>query len=197
MLLGYTSEDPKTLTSVDKTPVISYSSDLSSDNLQGKRLGLYCRRWQRDRLSSETAELYERAKSELNNRGAILIDDPFGELNFASLRKITLGPTFFDERRLEAVAFDIENYLPRLDPEATIKNWEQRIEDSNFKKFVSPVSNLAFLYELTDSIKGIQSSNKPPNLTDFINLMKPYRHKVCKVFIKFKFDALVNPQMLE
>ena len=74
VLVGYTSEDPKTLASVDKTPRTSYTSDLSLDNLEGKRLGLYGPGWRPDKLSSETEELYKRSKFELKSKGAILID---------------------------------------------------------------------------------------------------------------------------
>ena len=197
VLVGYTSEDPKTLASVDKTPSTSYTSDLSLDNLEGKRLGLYGPGWRPDRLSSETEELYKRAKSELESRGAILLDDPFGGSNFASLRKITPGTPFFDGRGLESIAFDMGNYLERFGPESPIKNWEQFVEATNFDELVSPGSNLAFLYELPDFVKAIQSPNEPPELTDFIKLKKTYLHKISKVFIEFKLDALVYPQMLE
>ena len=96
--------------------------------------------------------MYERVKSDLKSRGAILIDDPFGGSNFASLRKITRGTTFFDGRGLESIAFDIGNYLQRLGSEAPIKNWEQFVEATNFEELVRPGSNLAFLYELPDFV---------------------------------------------
>ena len=89
------------------------------------------------------------------------------------------------------------NYLERFGSESPIRTWEQFVQATNFDELVNPGSNLAFLYELPDFIKAIQSPNEPPELTDFIKLKKTYLHEIRKVFSELKLDALVYPQMLE
>ena len=196
-LAGYSIEDPKTLSSVDKIPDGGFSKKLSKDALKNKKIGLYGPGWRSDELSHETEELYERAKSELEHLGAILIVDPFKDTELSKLRCITPGTPFFDGRGLESLPFDMINYLRRLGSEAPVSTWEDFVKITNFDDLTKPGGNLSYLYELPDFVKALDTPEVPPKLPEFINLKRKYLKIVDNIFSELSLDALIYPQMLE
>ena len=194
VLAGYSIEDPKTLASVNRLPENSYASGLSKYSLEGKRIGLYGPGWRPDLLSEETSDLYERAKSELEKIGAILVEDPFEQTNFSELRQITPGTPHFDGRGLESIAYDLGNYLKRLGPKAAIKTWEEFVEKIDLNQLTKSGANLGFLYELPDFVEAIKSPTQPPSLNEFISLKRKYLKIIEEVISNFKLDAMVYPQ---
>ncbi|MEJ8476941.1 amidase [Roseibium algae] len=197
VLAGFTSEDPKTLASVDKIPADGYAADLSADGLKGKRIGLYGPGWRPDELSNEAADLYAQTKTELEAAGAILVEDPFAGTDFATLRKITPGTPFFDGRGLESIPFDITNYLQRLGPDAALKTWEEFVEATKKEDVLAKGAILGYLHELPDFGPCLASPRTPPALPAFIALKRRYLELLDKVFAKHSLDALVYPQLLE
>ena len=156
-LAGFTTEDPKTLASVGKIPA-SYADGLTKDGLKGKRLGLYGPGWRPDQLSDEAAELYARAKSELQAAGAILVEDPFAGTDFASLRQVTPGTPFFDGRGLESIAYDMTMYLRRLGPDAALKTWDEFVAATASEDLLKKGRSLAISTSWKISAKR---SNRP------------------------------------
>jgi len=197
VLAGFTTEDPKTLASVDKIPIGGYAANLSKDALKGKRLGLYGPGWRRNELSAEASALYQRAKSELEKLGAVLVEDPFTGTDFASLRQITPGTPFFDGRGLESIPYDITCYLKRLGPDAALKSWEEFVEATKAENPLAHGAILGYLNELPDFLEAVKSPSTPPALPEFTTLKRQYLLLIEAVFARHQLDALVYPQMLQ
>ena len=196
VLAGFTTEDPKTLASVGKIPAGGYAAGLSVDGLRGKRLGLYGPGWRPDVLSGETARLYERAKGELSEAGAILIEDPFAGTDFAGLRQITPGTPFFDGRGLESLPYDMTCYLRRLGPNAALKSWGDFIAATASEDILAKGAILGYLHELADFASCLADPETPPALPAFTELKRRYRELLDQVFAAHDLDGLVYPQML-
>ncbi|WP_349295457.1 amidase (plasmid) [Thioclava sp. 'Guangxiensis'] len=197
VLAGFTTEDPKTLASVDKIPEGGYATKLSLDGLRGKRLGLYGPGWRKDALSEEAETLYARACTELEACGAILVDDPFSGTDFASHRQITPGTPFFDGRGLESIPYDMTQYLRRLGPDAAIKSWDAFVAATQAEDVFAHGAILGYLHELPDFKKALQSPETPPDLPAFTALKRIYLSLIDHVFTAHELDGLVYPQMLE
>lgn len=108
VLAGSCAEDPKTSLSNGHLPVGGYTSRLSKTALCGKRIGLYGPGWRPGGLSPETQALYEQAIEELEDQGAIVVEDPFAGSGFADLALIDEP---YDMRGTESVAYDFQRYL--------------------------------------------------------------------------------------
>ncbi|MBE3638128.1 amidase [Mangrovicoccus algicola] len=197
VLAGFTTEDPKTLASVDKIPDGGYAHGLSAEGLQGKRLGLYGPGWRGDALSRETAELYARAQDELEKLGATLIEDPFAGTDFASHRQITPGTPFFDGRGLESIPYDMTQYLRRLGPDAALQSWEAFCQATAAEDVFAPGAILGYLHELPDFVEAVKTPETPPSLPQFLALKRIYLKLIEQVFAEHRLDGLVYPQMLE
>ena len=196
-IAGFTTEDPKTLASVDKIPEGGYADGLTLDGLEGKRLGLYGPGWRQDKLSSEAATLYERAKSELEQLGAVLVEDPFSGTDFATLRQITPGTPFFDGRGLESIAYDMTCYLQRLGPNAAIKTWAEFVDATKAEDPLAEGAILGYLNALPDFVEAVKSPGIPPDLPEFTAIKRKYLRLLEEVFQRHQLDGLVYPQMLQ
>lgn len=197
VLAGYSAEDPKTLASVGQIPPKGYSADLSKESLAGKRVGLYGPGWRDQPLSDETAALYERAKSELETAGAVLIEDPFEGTGFAGLREPTTPLPNFDARGLESVAYDLGIYLKRLGPDAALKTFADFAAATRVEDAFEPGGVLSFLPNLPDFREAMKDPTRPPELPDFITVKTAYLKIFNSVFDQHKLDSLVFPQMRE
>lgn len=195
-IAGFTTEDPKTLASVDKIPLGGYAAGLSKDGLRGRRLGLYGPGWRKNELSPETASLYKRAQQELEDLGAVLIEDPFAGTDFATHRQITPGTPFFDGRGLESIAYDMTRYLERLGPDAALKTWDAFVDATAAENPFAKGAILGYLNELPDFLEAVKSPAVPPALPEFTALKRTYLRLIDAVFARHRLDALVYPQML-
>ncbi|MFC2967067.1 amidase [Acidimangrovimonas pyrenivorans] len=195
VLAGFTTEDPKTIASVDKIPRAGYAAGLSPDALRGKRLGLYGPGWRPNELSPEAAALYASAKAELEAAGAILVEDPFAGTGFAALRQVTPGTPHFDGRGLESLPYDMSLYLRRLGPDAAIKTWDEFVEATKEEDVFAKDGPLGFLPALADFGPARADPLTPPALPEFIELKRSYLELIDEVFARHALDALVFPQM--
>jgi amidase len=195
VLAGYSAEDPKTLAAVGHQPNGGYTSLLSADALNGKRLGLYGPGWRNQPLSEEAAALYERAKEELRSLGAILIDDPFAGSGFADLRMPTPPTANFDARGMESIAYDLHKYLERLGASSPIKTFPAFAELIADADVFGPDGMLNFMGSLPQFVDAIADPTSPPNISDFISLKAQYMQIFQEVMSGAKLDALVFPQM--
>lgn len=197
VLAGWSAEDPKTLASVGKIPVGGFASKISRDALKGKRLGLFGPGWRPEPLSEETVSLYGRARAELADAGAVLIDDPFAGTGFSDLREPTPPTPHFDGRGLESIAWDVDCYLKRLGPSAAIKNWAEFVDAVKSENPFAPGGVLSFMPSLPDFQTAMENPTAPPELPEFIALKAAYLHLLAEVFESHKLDGLVYPQMFE
>ena len=195
VLAGYSAEDPKTLASVGQIPADGYAAGLTKDGLAGKRIGLYGQGWRNQPLCEETSALYERAKSELADAGAVLVKDPFENTEFASLREPTAPTPNFDARGLESVAYDLGQYLRRLGPDAALKTFAEFAAATRAENAFAPGGVLEFLDSLPDFRAAREDPTRPPALPEFIALKAAYLAIFNSVFDDQKLDALVFPQM--
>ena len=197
VLAGYSTEDPKTLACVDKIPKKGYAANLLDGALKGKRVGLYGKGWRPDQLSSETAKLYTQAQDELDAAGAILVEDPFSNTDFASYRQITPGTLTYDGRGLETVAYDIACYLKHLGKHSALKTWNDFAKATQFEELLGEGEIFGYLNELPDFVEAIKSPELPPAIPEFIEIKRKYLELFSEVFERHSLDSLVYPQMLE
>jgi amidase len=194
-IAGYSSEDPKTLAGVGKSPTGGYSSKLSVNALKGKRIGLYGPGWKTLPLSEEATALYERAKQELTAQGAILIDDPFSGSGFAAIRQPTPPLTHFDARGMESIPYDLQNYLKRLGPDAALKTFAEFALATAKESPFGPTGVLSFMPSLPQFAASLADPSKPPDISEFIAIKDRYLKIFAEVFAREQLDALAFPQM--
>jgi Asp-tRNA(Asn)/Glu-tRNA(Gln) amidotransferase A subunit family amidase len=197
VLAGYTSEDPKTLAGVGKKPKGGYTSKLSAYALKGKRLGLYGSGWRNQLLSKEAEQLYNRAKNEIEELGAVLIEDPFAGTPFADLRKSTPPLANFDARGFESVPYDLHRYLERLGPKAALKTFAEFAKATEKENPFGPMGVLNFLPNLPQFAAVLANPSQPPDISEFIALKEEYLSILEDVFAIYRLDGCVFPQMLE
>jgi Asp-tRNA(Asn)/Glu-tRNA(Gln) amidotransferase A subunit family amidase len=192
VLAGYTCEDPKTVASIGAIPAGGYAKDLRADALQGARLGLYGPGWRKTQpLTAETLKLYETAQVELRGLGATLIEDPFVGTGFAEL---ALTDSEFDDRGLESIAYDMENFLRRLGPSAAASSFaalKALVPEDPF----APGGMLSIhVKTLPILAKSLEDPTKPPDLSAFLALRTSYLAIFNAVMDKHGLDALAFPQ---
>ncbi|PBB40023.1 amidase [Mesorhizobium sp. WSM3866] len=193
VIAGYTSEDPKTLAAVGKTPKEGYTSKLRGDALKGKRLALYGSGWRNQPLSKEAEVLYGRAKEELERLGAVLIEDPFAGSGFADLRKPLSD---FDARGLESFPYDLHKYFERLGSKAELKSFAEFVQKTEKENPFEPSGLLYFLRDLPQFAAILANPSRPPDISEFIDLKAMYLGIFDEVFARHNLDACVFPQML-
>ncbi len=195
VLAGYSSEDPKTIAGVGHKPRGGYTSRLSADALQGKRIGLYGPGWRDMPLSEEATSLYARAKTELKARGAILVEDPFAGSGFAALRQPTPPLKEFDARGLESVPYDLHRYLRRMGPEAALKSFAEFAAATAKEDAFGPSGVLGFMPSLPQFGLCLADPERPPDMSEFIAAREAYLGIFNEVFAQERLDALIFPQM--
>lgn len=195
VLAGYSSEDAKTLASVDKIPPQGYTALLRPDALKGKRLGLYGMGWRNLPLSEEASALYERTKQELLSAGAILVEDPFAGSGFAELRQPTAGAGIFDARGLESLPWDLQQYLSRLGPNAALTTVQAFAAATAAEDPYGPTGVLSFMPNLPQFVQAAAAPATPPDMSEFIALKAQYLRLFNAVFAEQQLDAMVMPQM--
>ena len=197
VLAGFTMEDPKTVAGVGKRPAGGYTARLELGALNGKRIGTYGPGWRNLPLSKAASELYARSLSELEARGATLIDDPFQGSGFADLRKPTIAEAEFDARGLESVPYDLTQYLKRLGPKTALKTFADFAEATKAEGAFAPGGVLQFLPLLPAFQACLENPTVPPDMSAFIALRERYQAIFSHVFAEHRLDALILPQMRE
>ncbi|MCB8873962.1 amidase [Acidisoma silvae] len=195
VLAGFTAEDPKTIAGVGHKPKGGYTSKLSKDALQGKRIGLYGAGWRNQPLSDEAASLYVRAQEELAAQGAVLVPDPFAGSGFAELRRQTVPGQDFDARGMESVPYDVEQYLKRLGPDAALKTFAEFAEATKADDAFAPGGALHYMTYARQFAACLANPSLPPDLSDFVEAREAYMEIFTAVFAAEKLDGLCFPQM--
>ncbi|WP_158818937.1 amidase [Methylocapsa sp. S129] len=189
-LAGYTVEDPKTVASIGMIPAGGYTSALRTDALKGARLGLYGLGWRKQPLSAEAQALYDAALAELKAQGAILVDDPFAGTDFADLAQ---GGEF-DDRGLESIAYDMENYLHRLGPSAAAHSFAALRALVPEDPFASEGILGTHVKTLPVLRKSLEDPTAPPDLSAFLALRERHLKIFNAVMAQHRLDALAFPQ---
>lgn len=189
VLAGYSARDPKTSASTGHIPAQGYASLLSTQALNGKRIGLYGPGWNKASLSPETEALYRKAVQELMQRGASVVQDPFERSGFAEL---ALAGEPYDYRGTESAAYDLNNYLqgigvPSLDALKTLVR-------------ASPFDAGQTLNWYVDKLPVLKASlahpDQPPPLQPFFALRAQYLQLFNAIMTAHNLDAMVVPQAL-
>ncbi len=195
VLAGYTMEDPKTVAGIGHKPVGGYTSMLGPDALHGKRIGLYGPGWRNLPLSAEATSLYAQARSELEARGAVLVEDPFAGTGFAALRTPTPPLEEFDARGMESTPYDLQQYLLRLGPNAAVRSFAEFAEATAAEDAFGPSGVLSFMHHLPQFAASLANPAVPPDISDFIAAREKYLEIFDAVFTQARLDAVVFPQM--
>lgn len=180
VMAGYTPEDAKTEGSI--LPDGGFTSELSTNALKGKRIGLYGAGWRTGNnaeLSPETAELYADAVIKLQEQGAIVVEDPFAESGFADLRAAG-GATGCCN------SWAIQDYLQRLGPSAAVHSIEElnTWADTNGFEDDTRINNM---------VTGL---HVPLDMTAFLANKTEYLRIFNQVMDANGLDALIFPQQV-
>ncbi|NHC16394.1 amidase family protein, partial [Motilibacter deserti] len=180
VLAGYTPEDPKTEGAV--VPAGGYTSQLSTEALRGKRIGLYGPGWRtgsNSELSPETAKLYAKAVKNLKAQGAIVVEDPFAGSGFNALR--SSGITNAGNN------WAIDQYLKRLGPSAAVHSAAELNAWADANGFASDTRVNGMLGDFST----------PPDLSGFNANRDRYLNVFNKVIEDNDLDALMFPQQVQ
>jgi len=192
VLAGYTVEDPKTVASIGMLPAGGYASALRVEALQGARLGVYGPGWRKQPLSDEAKALYEGALAELTARGSILVEDPFADTDFADIARQNVE---FDDRGLESIAYDMDNYLRRLGPSAAAHSFaglKALVPEDPFAP-----DGILGVHVKNSAILGqsLQDPTAPPDLSEFLAVRLRYLEIFNAAMARHNLNALAFPQM--
>jgi amidase len=180
VMAGPTPEDPKTAGAI--LPSRGFTSQLSTQALKGKRIGLYGPGWRTGNnaeLSPETAQLYAAAVTKLQEQGATVIEDPFAGSGFADLRTAG-GATGCCN------SWAIQEYLQRLGPSAAVNSIEElnAWADANGFEGDTRIDNM---------LSGL---GEPLDLTAFLANRAEYLRIFNKVMDDHDLDAVIFPQQV-
>ncbi|WP_158906919.1 amidase [Burkholderia sp. L27(2015)] len=195
VLAGYDAADPKTVAAVGKRPRGGYTSLLDIHALRGKRLGLYGPGWRNRALSEQTQHHYARAQGELEDRGAILIADPFADSGFADLGHPAAGTDHFDARGMQCLPYDMQKYLERMGPDAAIKTWSEFIAVALKEDPFGPDGVLPFMHSLDGFATALADPTTNSTVAAFFELRESYLACFNGVMERYSLDALVFPQL--
>ncbi|MGK9169836.1 amidase [Inquilinus limosus] len=196
-IAGFSPEDPKTVAGIGHRPRGGYATGLDAGSLRGRRLGLYGPGWRHQPLSAESAALYRRAIGELQSRGAILVEDPFAGTGFADIARPAPGADGFDPRGIEALPYDLDRYLKRLGPKATLQSFEAFRTAVAAEDPFAPGGVLAFMADRPAFRASLADPLAPPDLADFLEAKEAYLAIFTEVMARHRLDGLVFPQMRE
>lgn len=195
VLAGFSAEDPKTVAGVGRRPRRGYAAGLEDASLRGRRLGLYGPGWRDRPLSPQAAVLYRRAASELEDRGASLIADPFAGSGLADLARPAPGTDYFDPRGMECAPHDIDGYLKRMGPNAALTSFEAFAEATEAEDPFAPGGVLFLLNDLPGFEACLADPRAPPDLSSFIAVRESYLSIFDEVMAREQLDGLVFPQL--
>jgi Asp-tRNA(Asn)/Glu-tRNA(Gln) amidotransferase A subunit family amidase len=180
VLAGPSPEDPKTAVAEGKIPAGGYAGALDEEALDGARIGLFGPGFKDVVLTPETEGLYAVAVAALVAEGASVVPDPFAGTGFTSL-----SPS----QGFESIAYDFEQYLRRLGPDAAIGSVAQSglfAPDGFFGPF------LPFLGLPPDALDNL---DVPPDLSAFFAARAEMQALFESVMAEHDLDAFFFPQM--
>jgi aspartyl-tRNA(Asn)/glutamyl-tRNA(Gln) amidotransferase subunit A len=195
VLAGYDAEDPKTVASVGKRPPGGYTSLLKQGALRGKRLGLYGPGWGNRPLLEETAEHYRRAQTEMVDRGAVMISDPFAGSGFEALAQVAPGTEYYDARGMECLPYDMEQYLRRMGPNAAIASWQVFAAVAGLDDPFAPGGVLPFMPSMAGFAEALSNPGTNSTVDSFFALRERYLAIFNAVMDQHSLDGLVFPQL--
>lgn len=185
VLAGPSPEDPKTAVAAGKIPPGGYVGALDDSALEGARIGLFGTGFKGVTLTAETMGLYQQAIEAIEAEGAVTVPDPFAGTGFTDLSP---PADEFDLRGIESIAYDMEQYLKRLGPDAAIGSVEESgifEEDGFFGTFL-------FVPGLMESLEDL---SVPPDLTSFFASRAEMVALFEQVMEDNDLDGFLFPQM--
>lgn len=189
-LAGPDPADPKTDAAEGMLPPGGYAAALSDTALQGQRIGLFGTGFKNVQLTSETQTLYDQAIEVLQEQGATVVADPFAGTIFNNLSPA--GE--FDNRGVETIVYDFDQYLKRLGPSAAINSIDE-VEDVIG---VDPFAEGEALGFLRSSVPNFETYLANPDtlpIEGFLEAREELLGAFQDVMADNDLDGLVFPQM--
>lgn len=190
-LAGPDPADPKTEAAEGKLPLGGYTAGLSDTALQGQRIGLFGSGFKDVELTPETQTLYDQAVTVLQEQGATVIADPFAGTNFASLSP---PASEFDNRGVETIVYDFNQYLKRLGPSAAINSVNEVEEVIGVDPFAEGQA-LGFLRSTVPNFETYLANPDTLPIEGFLEAREELLGAFQDVIADNDLDGLVFPQM--
>src|SRR6266478_10120257 len=174
VIAGYDAADPVTAASQGKR-ADSYLKFLDKDGVRGTRLGVVRQLFTPQNTDPDVMKRMEQALADLRRLGATIVDP----ITIAEIDNIPPGMLFCFRFK-----FDINDYLPRLAPDAQVKSLEDIIKSGKFHPSIE---------------KRLHDHQAEPPLTEnprcaqVAQNMRQMRAAVQKVMDDNTLDALVYP----
>jgi Asp-tRNA(Asn)/Glu-tRNA(Gln) amidotransferase A subunit family amidase len=194
VLAGYTPEDPKTVASFGHMPQHGYTTQLGKVVLRSRRIGIFGPGWMKSPLTADTRRLYESVIARLRRFGAIIVEDPFADSDFASIAEVS-GAWAYDQRGEESVAYDLNGYLVHLGRGAAVHSLGELIARTGKDPFAES-GPLAYERAQPEFLESLADPSRVPSLQRFRSLRERYLNTFRDVMDSHHLDALVFPQAL-
>lgn len=180
VLSGFDSADPITANSIGKIPS-SYTELLSTDSLQGVRIGAIRQLIQADQGGNPTApevlSLINSSLDDLKALGAEVIDVTIPDLTFL----LATNPN----RNFDRFKFDLNNYLASLGSDSSIRTLDEIIESGQYSPAIATGLINANLKTLTP--------DEDPTYELYLQNRENLRTVVGQVAQQSQLDAFVFP----
>src|SRR5215472_15526242 len=174
VIAGYDPADQVTAASQGKRAA-SYLTSLDKDGVRGMRLGVVRQLFTPQNTDPEVMKRMEQALAELARLGAQIVDP----ITIAEIDSIPPGMLFCFRFK-----FDINDYLPRLAPDAQVKTLEDIIKSGKFHPSIEK--------RLLDR-QAEPPLDQNPRCAQVAENMKRMRESVQKVMDDNNLDALAYP----
>jgi aspartyl-tRNA(Asn)/glutamyl-tRNA(Gln) amidotransferase subunit A len=130
-------------------------------------------------------------------QGAVLVDDPFRGSGFADLRQpLHMSRSGdYDARGLESVPYDLNNYLERLGPDASLKSFAQFAAATAKEDPFAGGGVLDYMPHMPGFAACLADPAAPPDMSGFATAREAHLRIFNAVFAEKQLDALIVPQM--
>lgn len=191
VIAGYSPQDSNTIGSMEKE-LVSYTSDLASASLKGRRLGILGPSWRTNlKVSAETKLLYQRSIDEIKREGAEVVEDPFSGTGFAQILENEssrgIESFFYDQQRY------VENLLVDGQTGISLKQLYNKIGTVPWEPGSSLSNWITYAFDVN---KALNNPKKKPDLTAFNYQREQLRDIIDQVINKYHLDGFVYPQAI-
>ncbi|MEM1311085.1 MAG: amidase family protein, partial [Cyanobacteria bacterium P01_H01_bin.153] len=177
VIAGFDANDPVTEASIDNIPAAGYTSLLSTEALEGARIGVFRDLFRTGEDHAESLAIIDQAIDDLAAEGAVIVDD------------VSLGLDLFNflaDSRLNLFEskFAINTYLESLGPNAPVSTLQEILEDGR----LLPRTSLILSFS-----QGINSLADNPDYLELLERREFLQAATVDLMAELDLDALVYP----
>ncbi|MEM6592768.1 MAG: amidase family protein, partial [Cyanobacteria bacterium P01_C01_bin.73] len=177
VIAGFDANDPVTEASIDNIPAAGYTSLLSTEALEGARIGVFRDLFRTGEDHAESLAIIDQAIDDLAAEGAVIVDD------------VSLGLDLFNflaDSRLNLFEskFAINTYLESLGPNAPVSTLQEILEDGR----LLPRTSLILSFS-----QGINSLEDNPAYLELLERREFLQAATVDLMAELDLDALVYP----